>query len=120
MFRKKFRDRLHILLKLNLIILIILKTFLKHLNQMTEFTHEQFISLSEEIQLKYLQDKEITRREMEKEKEITRRETEKEITRREIEKEKVKQEAITIREKEMIQQLGQYHSKYFFFIIFYI
>ena len=67
---------------------------------MREFTYEQFSSLSKDIQLKFLE------MEMEKEKE-----KEKEITRREIEKEKVKQEAITIREKEMIQQLGRYHSK---------
>jgi len=79
-----------------LIILIILKDILTHLYQMKEFDFEQFCSLSKDVQLKYL--------EIEKEKEITRRE---------IEKEKVIQEAITRRdiEKEMIQQLGRYHSK---------
>jgi len=78
---------------------------------MREFTYEQFSSLSKDIQLKFLEME--MEKEKEKEKEITRREIEKEkeITRREIEKEKVKQEAITIREKEMIQQLGRYHSK---------
>ena len=85
-----------------MIILIILKDILTHLYQMKEFDFEQFCSLSKDAQLRYLQ--------------------EKEITRREIEKEKVIQEAITKREieKEMIQQLGRYHSKYFFLIFFYI
>jgi len=89
-----------------LIILIILNDILTHLYQMKEFEFEQFCSLSKDDQLKYLEEKEITKREIEKEKVIQEA-----ITRREIEKEKVIQEAITIREKEMIQQLGRYHSK---------
>ena len=79
-----------------MIILIILKDILTHLYQMKEFDFEQFCSLSKDAQLKYL--------EIEKEKVIQEAI---------IEKDKVIQEAITKREieKEMIQQLGRYHSK---------
>jgi hypothetical protein len=82
---------------------------------MKEFDFEQFCSLSKDAQLRYLQEKEITRREIEKEKVIQEAIIEKEKVIQEaiIEKEKVIQEAITKRdiEKEMIQQLGRYHSK---------
>ena len=90
-----------------MIILIILKDILTHLYQMKEFDFEQFCSLSKDAQLRYL--------EIEKEKVIQEAIIEKEKVIQEaiIEKEKVIQEAITKRdiEKEMIQQLGRYHSK---------